>query len=143
MKPQHAGTKSVADTDKKEIALELREALNTLSPFIEKHTAVVCPECRNLCCADRHGRYDEKDVFFLTQLGADIPAYTDDRGGTGACRFMTETGCSLERWMRPYRCTFFFCTPLLKSLENDSAKLYRAFLDYFQNMVMLRQKLLE
>jgi hypothetical protein len=56
---------------------------------------------------------------------------------------MTGTGCSLERWKRPFRCTHFFCDPLLKSLENDNAKLYRSFVEYFQYLLSVRQKLIE
>jgi hypothetical protein len=129
-------------TDRNELARGLKEAFNTVSPFIEKHTAIVCPECEKVCCADRHGRYDSNDLLFLESLGADIPQFSDERKENDACRFINETGCSLERWMRPYRCTFFFCDALLKSLESDNAKLYRAFIDYFQHLVSLRRELL-
>ena len=33
-----------------DLANEIKEAFNTVSPFIEKHTAIICPECNNLCC---------------------------------------------------------------------------------------------
>jgi len=140
MKSQNLRNSSVSD--RSELARDLKEAFNTVSPFIEKHTAIVCPECEKVCCADKHGRYDSNDLLFLESLEADIPQYTDERKEDDACRFINETGCSLERWMRPYRCTFFFCDALLKSLENDNAKLYRAFLDYFQYLVSLRRELL-
>lgn len=125
-----------------EIAEELREAFNAVSPFIEKHTRIVCPNCKNLCCADRHARYDSDDIIFLNALGADTVQEHNDRAEDSPCRFMVETGCSLVRWMRPFRCTFFFCDPLLKSLENDNAKLYRAFMDYFRHLVYVRQNLI-
>jgi hypothetical protein len=129
-------------SERSELACDLKEAFNTVSPFIEKHTAIVCPECEKVCCADKHGRYDSNDLLFLESLDADIPQYTDERKEDDACRFINETGCSLDRWMRPYRCTFFFCDALLKSLESDNAKLYRAFIDYFQHLVSLRRELL-
>jgi len=128
-------------SDREELAREIREAFNTVSPFIEKHTAIVCPECKKVCCADKHGRHDADDILFLTSLGVEVPESPDERCEDDACRFIGETGCRLERWMRPYRCTFFFCDTLLRSLENDNAKLYRAFLDYFQHLVSLRQEL--
>ncbi|MBI4826153.1 MAG: hypothetical protein HY807_06990 [Nitrospirae bacterium] len=127
---------------KTEIAQELREAFNTVSPFIEKHTSIVCPGCKNICCADRHGRYDSDDIIFLKAIGADFVQDHSGRDENSTCRFMTATGCSLVRWMRPFRCTFFFCNPLLKSLENDNAKLYRAFMDYFKHLVDVRQNLI-
>jgi hypothetical protein len=131
------------DIDKNALAEELREVFDTVSPFIEKHTAIVCPDCENVCCMDKHGRYDEHDIIFLKALDVDIPADAVEREETDGCRYMTENGCSLERWMRPYRCTFFFCDALLKSLEGDNPKLYRAFREYFDHMVSTRQKLLD
>ena len=129
--------------DTEEIALELKETFHAVSPFIEKHTALVCPECEKVCCADKHGRYDTNDLFFLNALGITVSDDVSDRKESDTCRYIGTQGCTLERWMRPFRCTFFFCDALLKSLEQDNAKLYRAFMDYFQHLTMLRQKLLE
>lgn len=129
--------------EKKRIAQELKAVFLTISPYIERHTSVVCPDCTKVCCADRHAQYDRDDVVFLRTLGIEIPDQTNDGETRDTCRFMSDNGCSLERWMRPYRCTFFFCDILLKSLDNDDTKLYRAFLDYFHHLVSLRQKLLE
>jgi len=126
-----------------DLALQLRDAYNTLSPFIEKHTSIVCPECEEVCCIDKHSHYDKNDLIYLRALGAEVYLNPPYREETGPCRYMSEKGCSRERWERPFRCTYFFCNPLLKSLENDSAKLYRAFLDYFQYVISVRQKLLE
>ncbi len=123
-----------------ELALHLKEAINSISPFIEEHTAIVCPNCRKVCCADKHGRYDKNDIAFLKELGMDIPPQPADREETAACRYITKTGCSLQRWMRPYRCTLFFCDPLMKSLEKGDQKLYMAFDNYFQNLILLRRE---
>ncbi len=131
------------DQSKTELADELKHAYHTISPFIEKHTAVVCPECKKVCCIDKHSRYDSDDMKFMESLCIDISHNTPDREETGPCRFLFSTGCALERWKRPYRCTLFFCTPLLKSLENDDAKLYTAFDDYFQYLVSVREKFLK
>jgi hypothetical protein len=131
------------DHSKKELADDLKQAYDIVSPFIEKHTAIVCPLCEKVCCIDKHGRYDEDDLIFIRAIGTGIPDEAQDRKKTDPCRFLNKKGCSLERWKRPYRCTFFFCNPLLKSLENDNAKLYRTFREYFQYLISIRQKLLE
>jgi hypothetical protein len=130
------------DECKNEIALEIKAAFNTVSPFIEKHTAIVCPACEEVCCTDKHSRYDKDDNVFIEVLYAEMPVKDSVRRESDPCRFLEEKGCSLQRWMRPFRCTFFFCAPLLKSLEKDNAKLYRAFVEYFQHLVALREKLL-
>ena len=124
----------------KELALQMKETFDVLSPFIEKHTMIVCPECRKVCCADKHGRYDSDDIAYLEALDIDIPEQSAEREETASCRYMTERGCSLSRWMRPYRCTLFFCDALLKSLERDNPALFSAFNDYFQLMISLRHQ---
>lgn len=130
-------------SDLKERALELKEAFRAVSPFIEKHTSIVCPECEQVCCVDKHGIYDKNDIVFIEALGGTGPYDIADRQETDPCRFLNDAGCSRERWMRPFRCTHFFCDPLLKSLEKDNAKLYRAFLEYLQCLVSTRNNLLE
>ena len=129
--------------EQREIANEIKETFHLVSPFIEKHTLLVCPDCEKVCCADKHGRYDSDDLLFLNSLGIEASQNGPELNEEGSCRFITETGCTLERWMRPFRCTFFFCDGLLKSIEDDNAKLYSAFIEYFQHLVYLRQRLLE
>ncbi len=129
--------------ERRELGEELKAVFLVISPFIEKHVSVVCPDCTNLCCKDKHGRYDKNDIIFLTALGVYVPQVNAGREETGPCRYMIDTGCSLTRWMRPYRCTFFFCDQLLKSMENDNSKLYRAFRMYLEQLVFTRQKLLD
>lgn len=126
-----------------ELADELRQAFKAVSPFIEKHTAIVCPECKKVCCIDKHGRYDKNDLAFIRALGVKKQYDLPDRDESDPCRFLNEKGCSRERWERPFRCTQFFCDALLKSLENDNAKFYRAFVDYLQHLISVRQRLLE
>ena len=134
---------SIQSEKKSEIADELKEAFNAVSPFIEKHTSIVCPECKKVCCIDKHGRYDKNDLVFLMALGVKVQPDLPDREELDPCRFLNEKGCSRKRWERPFRCTQFFCDALLKSLENDNAKLYRAFVEYLQYLISVRQRLLE
>ena len=131
------------DMDSKSLAEDMRCAYDVISPFIEKHTAIVCPDCEDVCCKDKHARYDNNDIFFLEALGVDIPIDIPGLEETGPCRNMTGIGCSLERWMRPYRCTSFFCNPLLNSMEDDNSKLYGAFMGYLKHMVYSRKILLD
>ncbi len=126
----------------KELALELKEIFDILSPFIERHTAMVCPQCTDVCCKDKHGRYDKDDLKFLNALGIDIMEDSKNVDDTDPCRYLTRDGCTRERWMRPFRCTFFFCDPLLKSMEQDDPKFYRAFVEYFRCLVDTRRKFL-
>ena len=125
------------------IADELKDAFIAVSPFIQKHTSVVCPHCEKVCCINKHGDPDENDLVFLSKLGIDLQGYVSDRKDTDPCRFLAEKGCSLERWMRPFRCTWFFCEPLLKSISEDNARAYREFVGSLRRLVLIRQKLIE
>ncbi|MBI4685995.1 MAG: hypothetical protein HY755_12490 [Nitrospirae bacterium] len=66
-----------------------------------------------------------------------------DRADTDPCRFLLQHGCSLPRYKRPFRCTWFFCERLLASMDKDKPKEYRAFIAAFENLQRLRQKLLK
>jgi hypothetical protein len=132
----------MSDDDRKIIANELKKAFDAVSPFIQKHTAIVCPLCKNVCCINKHGYYDEDDLIFIRILGIKIPSYIPDRGDIDPCRFLREDGCSLERWMRPFRCTWYFCEPLLESMTGDKARLYREFVNSLQRLISIRQKFL-
>ena len=131
------------DIDNRQLALDLKDAFSMISPSIEKHTSIVCPDCEDLCCKDKHARYDKNDLVFMKAMDIHIPSDTSGLEESDPCRNMTEKGCSLDRWMRPYRCTQFFCTPLLNSMEDDNSKLYRAFMMFFEHMVSSRKLLLD
>jgi hypothetical protein len=67
------------EQSKAELADELKQAYDTVSPFIDKHTAVVCPECKKVCCIDKHSRYDSDDIMFMESLCIDICHNTSGR----------------------------------------------------------------
>jgi len=124
------------------LAHELRQTFDLISPFIERHTSIVCPRCKDVCCIDKHGRYDRDDILFLKALGIERLVEDNALRETDPCRYLTEEGCSLPRWRRPFRCTYFFCDPLLKSLQGDDPKFYRTFVDYLQHLISVRGRLL-
>ncbi|MEW6214587.1 MAG: hypothetical protein AB1478_05195 [Nitrospirota bacterium] len=125
------------------IANEIKDEFKAISPFIQKHTSIVCASCEKVCCINKHGYYEKEDIIFISALGIDIPSYQPDRNDTDPCRFLTENGCSLQRWMRPFRCTWYFCKPLLKSMTEDNSKAYSEFIYALQRLISIRQKLTE
>ena len=135
---------SEAVNKKQVIALEVAALISGLSPFIERHTAEVCPSCRDVCCADRHSRYDRSDLIYFASLDLHMPTAPDHPDGLSRCRFMAECGCSLERFMRPYRCTWFFCAPLLDHIERQAGvREYRKFLSDLARITEKRTNLIE
>jgi len=130
------------DNSRSVIARELKAAFDAIDPFIQQHTALSCPVCEEVCCIDKHGNHDADDMTFISAFGNEIPAVKSDKKDTDPCRFLIKNGCSLDRWMRPFRCTWFFCDPLLEGMRG-SGKAYREFVDSFNRLILIRRKLVE
>jgi hypothetical protein len=122
----------------------MKEAYEAVSPFIEEHTTAVCPSCKSVCCIDRHGTHEEEDLLFIDALGEPPPSEGPRQDDAGPCRHLSPaTGCGIQRWRRPFRCTWFFCQPLLDKMRLENPKEYRRFVDGLQGLVRLRRRLFE
>ncbi|MDA8432638.1 MAG: hypothetical protein M0Z60_06720 [Nitrospiraceae bacterium] len=110
------------------LARETADAVEAISPGIERHTAAVCPGCQQVCCANRHCYHEYADIVYLCSLGERPPAYREGAVDTDPCQFLGEKGCLLRRSRRPHRCNWFFCTPLLEHVLESSARDYRVLI---------------
>lgn len=119
----------------------IKEGMDRISDFIQRNTSEVCPSCEKVCCINRHGSYDHQDLIYLFALGLDRPAQRVGIDDTAPCRFLSERGCTRERWVRPFRCTWYFCNALLSHMEQGPAKPYREFISRFQGLVETRRKM--
>ena len=129
-----------------ELASEVRDAYEELSPLIEALTSEVCPDCESVCCIDRHGTHECADLVYLGLLsGVDgegvvppEPALVDD---TLPCRHLGERGCGIARWRRPHRCTWYFCERLLDRLRQEDSRQYRKFVGMLGRLCAMRHEL--
>jgi hypothetical protein len=62
---------------------------------------------------------------------------------TEPCRYLPSKGCSLPRWQRPYRCTWYFCQTLLEEMPGESAGEYRKFITALRRLQSCRQRLID
>ncbi|MDH4163830.1 MAG: hypothetical protein OEW15_14260 [Nitrospirota bacterium] len=108
------------------IAQELKRLLIECSPLIEEYTSRVCPDCAEVCCKQRHGAFTEADRAYLAVLGEEVPSHDPSWPLDNACQFLGRTGCTKPRWQRAWRCTWFFCGPLLLELSTGPQKQARA-----------------
>jgi hypothetical protein len=119
-------------------AERIRQVLIYLSPMVEEYTAKVCPDCRDVCCKQRHGIMNEQDLRYQAALGAPLPVYDAARPLDGPCQFMGTAGCISPRWLRPWRCTSYFCDALLAAMNNGPQKKARQVSALIQEIVDIR-----
>jgi hypothetical protein len=125
-----------------ELAREVAEIVGQLDPAIERHTSSVCPQCTEVCCANRHSYHTHEDIVYLCALGEKIPAYDLDVDDYAPCQFLGGRGCSISRPLRPHRCNSYFCTPLLAHMENGNVKEYRRVVQSMKRLTDTRMAML-
>ncbi len=123
-------------------AEEYKKAFDILDPFIQSYTAKVCPYCGTVCCANKHGFPEYADIVGILAMGLEVPAYRLDVDEGDLCQFIGEKGCVLPRPQRPYRCTWYFCDPLLVQIEIGPTRHYRQFIHDVQELAAARGNML-
>ena len=131
----------------RELARKVREGIEKIHPFTQQSTEVVCPQCANVCCINKHGYHNSEDLVYIYALGLQLPDYNFDRDDSAPCQFLSERGCVMERSVRPSGCNWYFCDPLLEHMEarpgygefdndlGDVAELWLALMDEFQRVI--------
>jgi hypothetical protein len=126
---RHAST---ADTARK-----LQQLLIDSSAMIEEYTREVCPSCTDVCCRQKHGTYRERDVIYLTAINAPVPAADRTRPPDSPCGFLGTDGCIHPRWLRPFKCTWYFCEPIVKAMRDRPQRSARALTAVMEEMIRL------
>jgi|GEM_PF-979802 len=122
-------------------AERLKELFTQISPLIEYYIREVCAECREVCCRQKHAFPDERDILFTSTLGITVEVSDPERLPDEPCECLGPSGCLKPRWMRPFRCTWFFCEPLIRSMEEGPQKGYRRLIGMMGEMVRLYAEL--
>lgn len=116
-------------------------AVETAGSFIERHTSAVCPVCPEVCCINRHSYHDLADIICICSLGERLPFYSTAAADMEPCQFLGERGCSIRRPLRPHRCNWYFCGPLLEHIQTVPAREYRRFIAYLRDINEKREGL--
>ncbi|MEK6743189.1 MAG: hypothetical protein AABZ15_06255 [Nitrospirota bacterium] len=119
----------------------LQQLMIESSPLIEEYTRELCPVCTDVCCRQKHGIYRERDILYLNALGTAIPARDPARPLDGPCEAIGERGCAHPRWLRPFKCTWYFCDPLLEAMNDGPQKKARALSRAMKDMIECYDKL--
>ena len=116
-------------------AEKIRDGIRKIDPFIQQANQSVCTVCSDICCVSKHGFYTCEDLIYLFAINLKPPHPTFERNGTDPCPYLRETGCSIERSIRPSHCNWYFCDSLLDQMEPQPA--YREFDDAFRDIAEL------
>jgi hypothetical protein len=122
-------------------ARRLKELLIELSPLIEEYTSAACPGCRDVCCKQKRSFPEAVDIRYFSLLGQPLPLPDPALDPEGPCQFMGEAGCNTARWLRPWRCTWYFCLPLLDAMGKGPQKKARNISRLIQEIVAIRTNL--
>ena len=117
-----------------ETARRLKQLLIESSPLIEEYTRQICPSCTEVCCRQRHGLFTKSDRAYLAALAEEVPPHDPSRPADGLCQFLGASGCAKPRWQRAWKCTWYFCEPLLRALAEGPQKKARALSDSLGEM---------
>jgi hypothetical protein len=109
-----------------ELARQVRAMISSLDRFIQRHTSVVCPECRKVCCVNKHAHYERDDLIYIHALGLE-PHVCEHRADHEPCQFLSAKGCRLDRTVRPSGCNWYFCDALYDNMERAPGKEYADF----------------
>jgi len=128
----------------RDIAVGISADMESLSSFIQRHTAAVCPECTSVCCINRHSYHTFDDIIYLCATGEKLPLHEAGIDDSAPCHFLGNLGCTLPRSIRPYRCNWYFCSSLLDHIvEYNSTRQYRSFISLLQQITGKRQTMIE
>jgi hypothetical protein len=117
-----------------QIAVEYDE----LAEGMERLSRVTCSECTEVCCLKATVWYDIKDLLYLYYYSKKIPEKQIERRLGGACCCLTSQGCSLDRLLRPFICTWYICPTQKRELQNHHVIQQR-----LEKIKSLRAKLLK
>lgn len=91
------------------LARVIEACLAELARQMEILAAHTCSYCPDPCCIKASVWYDFRDLLGLHLCGTSIPIGQPISSYGGLCRYLTPTGCTLPRAIRPWICTWYLC----------------------------------
>src|SRR3990172_2436373 len=123
----------------RELALAVSGSIEDINAFIQQGTEAVCPSCEKVCCINIHSYHEYEDIVYILALGDEVPSYKQGVADSAPCHFLGKRGCTISRFLRPYRCNWYFCTPLLEHLTACPASAYRGFIASLEELTRKRE----
>jgi hypothetical protein len=128
-------------TEARRLALRIRENLEWLDGCMTEQCRATCPDCEDPCCTGLKVFFNRTDLLYILASGEETPPGQTRDHATGACRYLTPSGCTLPRTRRPYVCVWFLCDPQMELLQQESGAFQRRFIGALQDIRACRLQL--
>lgn len=110
-----------------EASCAVRAAHVWLDEVMARYCEAVCPTCRDVCCQAAGVFFNLTDLLVILALGLDPPPGQTRSCAFDPCRYLTRTGCSLKRPLRPYVCVWYLCEAQMDLYREEPASIQRHF----------------
>jgi len=121
----------------------LKAVFIEMDPILNELTRRTCPYCGKVCCINRHGLPEYADMVCFFAMDIELPDYDLSKDPGSPCQFLGNKGCALPRFKRPFRCTWYFCEPMLLELDLGPIKKHKEFMGFITLLAQRRRELLE
>lgn len=101
---------------------QIQRNYEKISPDIQAVCEQTCPECKDICCVRATVWFDFKDLLTIYFASGQVPPrqiYKQQTVDFKACCHLTENGCCLPRWERPFVCTWYVCPDQKSRVSKD------------------------
>jgi hypothetical protein len=75
--------------------------------------------------------------LYFAGVGVAVPRHDPSRHPDAPCQFLGGGGCTQARWQRAWKCTWYFCGPLLKAVQEGPPRKARTLSAALEKMVRL------
>lgn len=121
-------------------AAEIRDQLASIFPIMDRLCRSTCPHCTDICCRHACVWFDFKDLLFLHLAAVTIPGHQLIRERFERCRYCTSSGCRLDRFQRPFICTWYLC-PAQTEMLRDKPLEWQKVTACLQAVKLLRRQM--
>lgn len=133
----------ILKSELKSKAQQLLYMINEIDNTIQDITSRVCIDCTDVCCINKHGYYEFSDIIYICLIEEDMPFFRNDLTDTEPCQFLSQKGCSLSRFKRPFRCNWYFCSDLIRFIGMYGKKRGRTLSKTMQSIIDIRSEIIE
>ena len=109
--------------------------------FLDELCLETCPHCPDPCCLSASPWFDYRDLVFLHLNHMDIPPRQPVSTWKATCCYIRPRGCTLDRFNRPWICTWYMCAVQTANLRNRRIGQWKELSRIFSEMKARRKEM--